>query len=311
MNPWLIALVIGASAVLSTIVVDLSIRMSHRLAAYDHPDGERKTQDRPIPKLGGVAVALALTTSVIAVLLVTSRFQALGLALSVLFPALLAALIGFLDDRQALTPYLRLAMQAGVAALAWVLGTRLSITGIVALDALILVLWVLVLINGINLLDNSDGLAGATVLISSFGAAVIAVMYGQVLVSILGFAIAGVTVGFLWHNWFPAKVYMGDAGAYFLGFLLAILTVRLKPTEAPVQVGVLIAILLVLVPLFDTTFVVINRLRQGIHPFTAGRDHLSHNLQDRGTSVPKSVLALQVLSIIGVGGAVTMAAVFG
>ena len=87
MNPWLIALVIGASAVLSTIVVDLSIRMSHRLAAYDHPDGERKTQDRPIPKLGGVAVALALTTSVIAVLLVTSRFQALGLALSVLFPA--------------------------------------------------------------------------------------------------------------------------------------------------------------------------------------------------------------------------------
>ena len=310
MNPWLIALVIGASAVLSTIVVDLSIRMSHRLAAYDHPDGERKTQDRPIPKLGGVAVALALTTSVIAVLLVTSRFQALGLALSVLFPALLAALIGFLDDRQALTPYIRLAMQAGVAALAWVLGTRLSITGIVALDALILVLWVLVLINGINLLDNSDGLAGATVLISSFGAAVIAVMYGQILVSILGFAIAGVTVGFLWHNWFPAKVYMGDAGAYFLGFLLAILTVRLKPTEAPVQVGVLIAILLVLVPLFDTTFVVINRLRQGIHPFTAGRDHLSHVLQARNLSVAWSVAALQLLGVAGVGGAVILAAAY-
>ena len=310
MNPWLIALVIGGSAILSTIVVDVSIRMSHRLAAYDHPDGERKTQDRPIPKLGGVAVALALTTSVIAVLLVTSRFQALGLALSVLFPALLAALIGFLDDRQALTPYIRLAMQAGVAALAWVLGTRLSITGIVALDALILVLWVLVLINGINLLDNSDGLAGATVLISSFGAAVIAVMYGQILVSILGFAIAGVTVGFLWHNWFPAKVYMGDAGAYFLGFLLAILTVRLKPTEAPVQVGVLIAILLVLVPLFDTTFVVINRLRQGIHPFTAGRDHLSHVLQARNLSVAWSVAALQLLGVAGVGGAVILAAAY-
>ena len=228
----------------------------------------------------------------------------------VLFPALLAALIGFLDDRQALTPYLRLAMQAGVAALAWVLGTRLSITGIVALDALILVLWVLVLINGINLLDNSDGLAGATVLISSFGAAVIAVMYGQILVSILGFAIAGVTVGFLWHNWFPAKVYMGDAGAYFLGFLLAILTVRLKPTGAPVLVGVVIAILLVLVPLFDTTFVVINRLRQGIHPFTAGRDHLSHVLQGRNLSVAWSVAALQLLGVAGVGGAVILAAAY-
>jgi UDP-GlcNAc:undecaprenyl-phosphate GlcNAc-1-phosphate transferase len=309
-NPWLIALVIVASAVLSTIVVDLSIRMSHRLAAYDHPDGERKTQDRPIPKLGGVAVALALTTSVIAVLLVTSRFQALGLALSVLFPALLAALIGFLDDRQALTPYLRLAMQAGVAGVAWVLGTRLSITGIVALDALILVLWVLVLINGINLLDNSDGLAGATVLVSSLGAAVRAVMYGQALVSILGFAIAGVTIGFLWHNWFPAKVYMGDAGAYFLGFLLAILTVRLKPMGAPILVGVGIALLLVLVPLFDTTFVVINRLRQGIHPFTAGRDHLSHVLQGRSLSVAGSVAALQLVGVAGVIAAIVLAAAY-
>lgn len=310
MNPWLIALVIGASAVLSTIVVDLSIRMSHRLAAYDHPDGERKTQDRPIPKLGGVAVALALTTSVVAVLLVTSRFQALGLALSVLFPALLAALIGFLDDRQALTPYLRLAMQAGVAGLAWLLGSRLVITHVVAIDALILVLWVLVLINGINLLDNSDGLAGATVLVSSLGAAVIAVMYGQALVSILGFAIAGVTIGFLWHNWFPAKVYMGDAGAYFLGFLLAILTVRLKPMGAPIIVGVGIALLLVLVPLFDTTFVVINRLRQGIHPFTAGRDHLSHVLQGRSLSVAGSVAALQLVGVAGVIAAIVLAAAY-
>ena len=307
MNPWLIVLVIAGSALLSTIVVHMSIRTSHHLAAYDHPDGERKTQDRPIPKLGGVAVAFALTASVVVVLLLTGRFEQLGLALSVLFPALVAALIGFLDDRQALTPYLRLAMQTGVAALAWALGTRLNVTGNEAVDALIFVLWVLVLVNGINLLDNSDGLAGATVLVSSLGAAVIAVMYGQILVSILGFAIAGVTVGFLWHNWFPAKVYMGDAGAYFLGFLLAILTVRLKPTEAPVLVGVVIAILLVLVPLFDTTFVVINRLRQGIHPFTAGRDHLSHALQGRQLSVAWSVAALQLLGMVGVLIAITLA----
>jgi UDP-GlcNAc:undecaprenyl-phosphate GlcNAc-1-phosphate transferase len=201
-------------------------------------------------------------------------------------------------------------MQAGVAAVAWLLGTRLTITGIVALDAALLVLWVLVLINGVNLLDNSDGLAGATVLVSSLGAAVIAVMYGQALVSILGFAIAGVTVGFLWHNWFPAKVYMGDAGAYFLGFLLAILTVRLKPTGAPILVGALIALLLVLVPLFDTTFVVINRLRQGIHPFTAGRDHLSHVLQGRSMSVAGSVAALQLLGVAGVIAAIVLAAAY-
>ena len=310
MNPWVIALVIAASALLSTIVVHLSIRLSHQLSAYDHPDGDRKTQDRPIPKLGGVAVALALTLSVVLVLLLTDRFQQLGLALSVLVPALLAAFIGFLDDRQALTPYFRLAMQAGVAALAWLIGTRLTVTGVVAIDALLFVLWVLVLVNGINLLDNSDGLAGATVLISSIGAGIIAVMYGQILVSILGFAIAGVTIGFLWHNWFPAKVYMGDAGAYFLGFLLAILTVRLKPTGAPILVGVLIALLLVVVPLIDTTFVVVNRLRQGVHPFTAGRDHLSHMFQDRGMSVATSVGTLQLLGLAGVVVAIGLASAY-
>ena len=85
---------------------------------------------------------------------------------------------------------------------------------------------------------------------------------------------------------------MGDAGAYFLGFLLAVLTIRLRPIEAPQVIGILIAILLMLLPIVDTTYVVISRLRRGVHPFTAGRDHLSHVLQARGASVPASVLLL-------------------
>lgn len=310
MNPWHVVLVLVGSGVLSWAVVSVSIRVSHRLALYDHPDGERKTQDRPIPKLGGVAVAGAFTLTVVIALLATGRTEELSLALSVLVPALVAAFIGFLDDRAHLNPYLRLALQAGVGVLAWSLGTRVSVTGIPALDGLIMVVWVMVVVNGTNLLDNSDGLAGTTVLVAATGASTIALINGQILVSLMGVALVGVTLGFLWHNWFPATVYMGDAGAYFLGTLLAIVTVRLRPEGAPVVVGVVIAVLLVLLPIVDTTYVVIKRLRQGVHPFTAGRDHMSHVLQGRGASVPSSVAALQVLGLLGVAVAVGLAVVY-
>ena len=310
MKPWLIGLVLLGSGLLSFAVVSASIRLSHRLEVYDHPDGERKTQERPIPKLGGLAVAAAFTIAVAVVLLATHRTEQLSLALSVLLPALVAAMIGFFDDRQDLNPYLRLTLQAGVGLLAWLLGTRLNLTGITLVDAAILVLWVMVVVNGTNLLDNSDGLAGSTVLVSAAGASLVAFLYGQVLVCLMGAALVGVAAGFLWHNWFPAKVYMGDAGAYFLGTLLAILTVRLRPDSAPVLVGALIAILLVLLPLVDTTYVVVKRLRLGIHPFTAGRDHMSHVLQDKGNSIPRSVAALQILGLAGVLTSVVLASAF-
>ncbi len=310
MNPWLILAVLVGSAALSGVVVALSIRLSHRLGVYDHPDADRKVQERPIPKLGGVAVAAAFTITVAILLLATGRTEQLSLALTALVPALVAAFVGFLDDRQHLNPYLRLALQAGVGVLAVILGTELSITGITWLDSVILVVWVMVIVNGTNLLDNSDGLAGSTVLVAALGAAAVAYMYGQFLVCFMGVALAGVAAGFLWHNWFPAKVYMGDAGAYFLGTMLAILTVRLRPESAPVAAGAAIAVLLVLLPLVDTTYVVIKRMRMGIHPFTAGRDHMSHVLQNRGASVPRSVVALQILGIAGVIGAVAIASVY-
>ena len=310
MNPWEALVILGGSAARSWGVVAVSIRLAHRLNHLDYPDGERKTQLRPIPKLGGVALAAVFTLIVVAALLITGRLGfALGLA--VLLPALGAAIVGFFDDRSSLNPYLRLVLQGAVGMLAWVLGTQIYLTGVVALDAALMVLWVMVIVNGINLLDNSDGLAASTILVMSVGAAIVATMFGQALVALMGVTLIGVAIGYLWHNWFPAKVYMGDSGAYFLGTLLALLLVRLRPASAPVWVGVFIVLLLAILPLVDTTYVVFKRLRAGIHPFTAGRDHLSHNLQDRGVSVPKSVLSLQVLSIIGVGGAVAMAAVFG
>jgi UDP-GlcNAc:undecaprenyl-phosphate GlcNAc-1-phosphate transferase len=302
-------MVVAGSALVSGVVVAASIRLAHRVDAYDHPDGGRKLQAIPIPKLGGLAVSLAFSACTLGVLAITHRPGDLPLAMAALLPALGGAVVGYLDDRRNLNPYLRLALQGALALFAWALGNRLAVTGNQLLDGLLIVIWIVIIVNGINLLDNSDGLAGTTVLVSALGASVIGLMFGQQLVSLLGFALVGVCIGYLWHNWYPATVYMGDSGAYFLGFLLAILVTRLRPDTLPPLIAIVVAVLLALLPLIDVPYVVVKRLRAGVHPFTAGRDHLSHVLQGRGASVPASVLLLQLILVAGVLAAIALVAV--
>lgn len=294
---------------LSAATVALSIRVAQRYAVVDRPDGTRKQQQLPIPRLGGVAVAVAFAAVTVVAVLVSDRAALLPGLVGVLVPAVAIAVLGAWDDARELGAWPRLAVQGLVAATAYALGTRITLTGFPLVDAALTVAFVVVVVNGVNLLDNSDGLAAATVLISAAGATVIAVILGQALVALMGCALIGVCLGFLWHNWFPARVYLGDAGAYLLGYLLAVLVIRLRPEELSPLAGVAVALLLVALPLADTAFVVIRRLRAGVHPFTAGRDHLSHRLQDRGRSVPASVLTLQVVPSIAAVGALILATV--
>jgi len=302
----LAATLLGAAA-LSSVAVLVSIRVARRLNSYDFPDEARKTQDRPIPRLGGVAVAVAFSILSIASLWGFGGSGSAALSMSILMPALLAALLGYVDDVKHLLPSVRLIGQAVIGLAAWTLGTRIEVlVGVPLFDLVLTVVVIMVVVNGINLLDNTDGLAGASVLVSALGAGIIAVIFGQELVSVLGFALVGVCLGFLWHNWFPARVYLGDSGAYFLGFLLAVLVIRLRPESLSREAGIAIAILLLALPIVDTFYVIVSRLRQGIHPFTAGRDHLSHQLQGAGLSVPKSVAVLQAFSLLSVVGAVML-----
>lgn len=298
MNVGNILAVLIGGVLISSVTVWFSIGLADKFGVHDHPDHNRKNQDRPIPKLGGLAVAFAFSLVTLVGLLVSGNSDLISLALTVIVPALLAAIIGYIDDLRHLPPILRLTLQAVLGVVAWLLGTRAEVTGFSLIDLVVTVLFIMVVVNGINLLDNSDGLAGSTVLVSALGASAIAILFGQELVSLLGFALVGVCIGFLWHNWHPARVYLGDSGAYFLGFLLASLIIRLSPISVPRLTGVVIALLLVALPLLDTLFVVIRRVNSGIHPFTAGRDHLSHQLQSRGLSTQTSVLALQSVAVI-------------
>ena len=309
MTWWLLAGALLGGLGISAVAVAMSIRLAHRFDVLDYPDSERKTQEQPIPKLGGLAVAVAFAV----VVTIAMQFVALPgegqLAAAALVPAVFAGVVGYIDDRVHINPYVRLTLQALTGILVWLLGTRVGLFQIEWLDAIVVVAFVVILINGLNLLDNSDGLAASTTVIAALGAAVIAVIYEQELVSLLGFALVGITLGFLWHNWFPARVYLGDSGAYFLATLLAVAVIRLRPEDIPPSSGVVIALLLIALPLVDTTYVAVKRLSAGIHPFTAGRDHLSHAIQERGMSVPASVMTLQILSLLGALGAVTIASI--
>ena len=306
MNILQATIVFIGSALVATCAVWLSIVGARRWKFFDYPDMARKVQTQPIPTLGGVAVALSLLLSTCLALWIADRAADIPAALGVLTPALGVALIGFVDDRRNLDPKLRLVLQACMASVAWFTGTQLVVTGISLVDFAIFVLWVMTIVNGMNLLDNSDGLAGSTALIAALGAGVIAVLGSQQIVGMMGFALGGVALGFLWHNWYPARVYLGDSGAYFLGFMLSILVVRLRPENLPAWLGIVVAVLLLFLPILDLSYVVVKRMSAGVHPFTAGRDHLSHRLQDLGASVPGSVLKLQLISLLTTCAAVTI-----
>ena len=307
MTTWIYVAAFIGSALLSAVLVKGSIWLAQWSGLTDPPDGDRKTQDRPIPKLGGIAVAIAFTTAFLTAVGLSGEATAFQLLASVLLPALIVAGIGFIDDVRPLNPWVRLAGQTLLALLVWFTGTQVDLFGNGWLDALVTVVWIVGLTNAMNLLDNSDGLAASTVLLASLGTGIVAVIYGQYFVGALSFALAGTAAGFLWHNWHPATVYLGDAGAYFLGFLLAIVTLRLRPVGIALPWSALIPVLLVLVPIVDTGFVVIRRVMSRKSPFTPGRDHLAHELMNRGLTVRKSVGALQLLLVLSVIGAVMLA----
>lgn len=307
MSPWLYVAAFVGSGILSAVFVKGSIWLAQWSGLTDGPDGGRKTQDRPIPKLGGIAVAIAFTLVFLTAVGVSGEITAFQLLASVLLPALIVAGLGFIDDIRTLNPWIRLAAQTLLALLVWFTGTQVGFFRIDWLDAAVTVLWIVGLTNAMNLLDNSDGLAASTALIASLGTGIVAVIYGQYFVGALSFALAGTAAGFLWHNWHPATVYLGDAGAYFLGFLLAIVTLRLRPVGIALPWSALIPVLLVFVPILDTTFVTVRRLLERRHPFTPGRDHLSHVLMDRGLSVRQAVGVLQLVLVVSVAGAVALA----
>ena len=269
----------------------------------DQPNASHKSHKKPVPYLGGVAIIIGIITiSYLTSLISNFTSTTFWLATSVLGPALALGLIGLWDDVKDLRPLPRFIAQsiAGIftASILIITNNVANPTGSNFFDAAITIFWVVGICNSINFFDNLDGGAAGTVAISSAALAYLALTGDQYLIAALAIVTTGATLGFLVWNKNPAKIYMGDAGALFLGVLLATLTIRFEP-NSKTQIGsYLTPVFLLAVPILDTTVAVFSRLRRHISPFQGGQDHLSHRLIRAGLSRKQAALSLWMLSVL-------------
>jgi len=270
---------------------------------YDLPNSTHKSHLIPTPYLGGVAIILGISLVLLAAIVFAPiTIDNLYTMLSVLIPALVLGLIGLWDDIKGLPALPRLLGQSLVGVIISTLlintGTVGNPTGSSLLDILLTVFWIVGICNSINFFDNMDGGAAGTVAFSSAGLAFLAWYEDQSLIAALALITAGATLGFLLWNKSPAKIYMGDTGALFLGVLIASLAIRLDPSADNKVISLSVPLLLLAIPILDTTVVVISRLLRGISILEGGQDHLSHRLVIKGFTRKKSVIILWLLSII-------------
>ena len=270
---------------------------------YDLPNAAHKTHKEPVPYLGGVAIIIGVTViSYAAAIYKQFNTEDFLLLTSVLAPAIVLGLIGLWDDLRNLRPGPRLAIQtvSGIFT-AYILISQDTVgnpTGSQTLDAIITVIWIVGICNSINFFDNVDGGAAGTVAISSLGLFYLTFQNQQFFIAALSSVTAGATIGFLLWNKSPARIYMGDAGALFLGVLIATLTIRLQPETDALWKSLATPILLLAVPILDTTTVVVSRIRRGVSPLQGGHDHLSHRLMARGIPRKRAVVLLWAVSSI-------------
>src|SRR6202049_2271778 len=288
-------------ALIASLLLVVAVRsLALRVGMVDLP-GPRKVHLRPIPLLGGLAMYGAVMTAVLFVFDGPARAQIEG----ILAGASLVAAVGILDDRGWLHHQVKLFIGMPLAAVI------LLITGIHAqvfsvllggrtgyiLDALLTVVWVVGITASFSILDHMDGLCAGIAAVASVSFAIIAYLNGQTFIATLAAAILGAATGFLRWNFKPAKIFMGDGGAMFLGFLMATLALKLRPVlAAGHNAAWLIPILILGAAIFDTTLISISRSRRGFLPFTTpGKDHTAHRLSNLFKSQRSAVLLMYAL----------------
>lgn len=286
----------GCALFLVVFLIPFVNRVAFRFGFIDEPSA-RKVHTRPLPRLGGVAIYLASIGA-----LVFLNRDYLSQLVSILLGASFVSFLGIWDDYRRLRPVIKLVGQIIAAAMLVVSGVKVQLFHGEGFNALLTIFWVVTITNALNLLDNMDGLSSGVAAVISAFFLLLAVNSGQYLVGALSAALLGACLGFLYYNFNPATLFMGDSGSLFIGFMLAALGIKLRFPANTYFVTWMVPVVLLGLPLFDTTLVIISRLRRGLNPFTTpGKDHVSHRLVARGATHREAVLMLYlVCCVLGV-----------
>ncbi len=268
--------------------------LASRFGVMDQPN-RRKVHIVPTPLLGGLAIYAAFVVALFLFWNTTNLNEVIGIVTG----ATLMALLGFLDDSGKLHAQIKLVVGMPVAVVILILsGMQATFLHNQVLDIAVTILWVIGVTAAFNLLDNMDGLAAGVAVIASAFFLWMAAFNGQYLVGTLAAAVLGAALGFLRYNFNPAQIFMGDSGALFLGFMMAVLGLKIRfPTQTD-SISWMVPILVLGVPILDTSLVTISRLRRGLNPAaTPGKDHLSHRLVVLGLTHRRAVAAIYLIAI--------------
>ena len=309
--------VFAISVAIAFITAPLSIKVAHVMGIIDQPKDARRVHKKPIPRFGGMSIFLG---SMVAMTIPAAMNHKIMVAM---LGGFMMYIVGILDDMYDLKPAVKFLGQVVIASTVYALGIRISFisnyfgataTGPnanVILSAgvayIITVLWIVGITNAVNLMDGLDGLAAGSVAIMSLSLAYIAYIHGSRLgsmpVCIALVAVAGGCIGFLPYNFSPAKTFMGDGGALYLGYMIAVLSV-ISPLKRATVVGALIPMLTLAVPIFDTLFAMLRRTLRHQSIMAADKGHLHHHLMAAGFGQRRSVLIMY--GIVGIMGIVAV-----
>ena len=291
------------AAVVALISTPVVRSLAFRIGAVDVPKDNRRMHDHPIPRMGGLAIFFGFVLSVLIFLPLTAQLR------SMLLGAVIIVILGIFDDIYALSAKLKFMVQIFAALLAVMGGNRimgLSNINIFSsepywelgwLSYPITILWIVGITNAVNLIDGLDGLACGVSTISSMTLLVIALIVSEPDVAILTAALAGACIGFLPYNLNPAKIFMGDTGSTFLGFVLATVSIQ-GLFKFYTIISFAVPFLMLALPIFDTCFAILRRVSKGQSPMAPDRGHIHHRLIDMGFSQKQAVAVLYVISAI-------------
>jgi len=306
MSAGLLAFLIASSA---SLLLTVPVRaLAIRVGMVDLP-GPRKVHLKPIPLLGGLAIYGGVMMAILIVFDGPARAQVFG----IVGGATLVTIVGFLDDRGWLHHQIKLFAAMPLAAvILLVSGIHAQVFSLVVrgslgywLDAALTIVWVVGITASFSILDHMDGLCAGVAAMASVFFAMIAYLNGQTLVATLAASVLGAAAGFLRWNFKPAKIFMGDGGAMFLGFLMATLALKLRLDHSSSLATWLAPVLILGATIFDTTLVTVSRSRRGLLPFaTPGKDHSAHRLANLGLGQRGAVLTIYMVGAISGGAAI-------
>jgi UDP-GlcNAc:undecaprenyl-phosphate/decaprenyl-phosphate GlcNAc-1-phosphate transferase len=313
----LIAFSSAALAVFNIVPIVRSIALKQ--GWVDLPSA-RKVHRQPIVRVGGVAICFATLFALFVIWLLQAFTQLSDTATAEILVVISGSfgffLIGFLDDLFGLSPLIRLLVQVGIASAVWMFGVQIEFVtipgfGVTQLGWLSLpltVVWLTGVVNAINWMDGLDGLATGVSGIAAIAIFVICLFTNQPAAAILAATLAGSLLGFLYYNFNPAQIFMGDGGSYFIGFLIAGVSV-IGLVKSAIATAVLLPFLVLAVPILDMSAVIITRLCNGQSPFTADKRHLHHRLLQAGLSHRATVYMIYALTLWAGSFAMTFASI--